>query len=164
MVRLDDRLRSLPLATVFVLNGPNLNLLGVRDPSVYGYDTLADIEARCRARAAALDLQLEFRQTNHEGQLVDWIQEARGAGDGIVLNAGALTHTSVAVLDALLASELPVIEVHLSNIFRREDFRHRSYVSLAARGVICGLGAQGYELALDAIASLIEAEPAEAAR
>ena len=115
--------------TVFVLNGPNLNLLGVRDPAVYGLDTLADIEARCLARAADLELQIEFRQSNHEGQLVDWIHEARESAHGIVLNAGALTHTSVAILDALLASELPVIEVHLSNIFRRERFRHHSYVS-----------------------------------
>lgn len=152
------------MPTVFVLNGPNLNLLGVREPSVYGHDTLADIESRCLTRATALDVQIDFRQTNHEGQLVDWIQEARESADGIVLNAGALTHTSVAVLDALSATGLPVIEVHLSNIFRREDFRHHSYVSLAARGVICGLGPHGYELALEAIASLIEDEPAEAAR
>ena len=152
------------MPTVFVLNGPNLNLLGVRDPAIYGHDTLADIEARCLARAAALDLQIEFRQTNHEGQLVDWIQEARESADGIVLNAGAFTHTSVAVLDALAAAGLPVIEVHLSNIFRRERFRHRSYVSLAATGVICGLGAQGYELALEALASLIENEAGEEAR
>jgi len=150
------------LPTVFVLNGPNLNLLGVRDPSIYGRDTLGDIEERCAARAAALDLELDFRQTNHEGQLVDWIQEARESADGIILNAGALTHTSVALLDALSAAELPVIEVHLSNIFRRESFRHHSYVSLAASGVICGLGAQGYELALDAIANLIEGESDEA--
>ena len=144
------------MPTVFILNGPNLNLLGVRDPSVYGHDTLGDIEERCAARAAALDLEIDFRQTNHEGQLVDWIQEARETAEGIILNAGALTHTSVAVLDALFAAGLPVIEVHLSNIFRRESFRHHSYVSLAATGVICGLGAKGYELALDAIASLIE--------
>ncbi len=149
------------MSTVFVLNGPNLNLLGVRDPSIYGHDTLADIESRCLTRATALDVQIDFRQTNHEGQLVDWIQEARESADGIVLNAGALTHTSVAVLDALSATGLPVIEVHLSNIFRREDFRHHSYVSLAARGVICGLGPHGYELALEAIANLIEDEPAE---
>ena len=146
------------MPTVFVLNGPNLNLLGVRDPAVYGLDTLADIEARCLARAADLGLQVDFRQSNHEGQLVDWIQEAREAADGIILNAGALTHTSIAVLDALNAADLPVIEVHLSNIFRREAFRHQSYVSLAARGVICGLGPQGYELALEALASVIEAE------
>ena len=148
---------------VFILNGPNLNLLGVREPSIYGRDTLGDIEERCTARAAALGLEIDFRQTNHEGQLVDWIQEARESADGIILNAGALTHTSVALLDALSAAELPVIEVHLSNIFRRETFRHHSYVSLAANGVICGFGAQGYELALDAIASLIEGESDEAA-
>jgi 3-dehydroquinate dehydratase-2 len=152
------------LPTVFILNGPNLNLLGVRDPSVYGHDTLADIEERCLARAVALNLQIDFRQTNHEGQLVDWIQEARESAEGIILNAGALTHTSVAVLDALSAAGLPIIEVHLSNIFRREIFRHHSYVSLAANGVICGLGAQGYELALEAMASLIEDESDEAPR
>ena len=151
------------MPVVFILNGPNLNLLGVRDPSIYGRDTLGDIEERCTARAAALSLELDFRQTKHEGQLVDWIQEARESADGIILNAGALTHTSVALLDALSAAGLPVIEVHLSNIFRRESFRHHSYVSLAANGVICGLGAQGYELALDAIASLIEGESDEAA-
>ena len=148
---------------VFILNGPNLNLLGVRKPSIYGRDTLGDIEERCTARAAALGLEIDFRQTNHEGQLVDWIQEARESADGIILNAGALTHTSVALLDALSAAELPIIEVHLSNIFRRESFRHHSYVSLVANGVICGLGAKGYELALDAIAGLIEGESDEAA-
>jgi 3-dehydroquinate dehydratase II len=152
------------LPTVFVLNGPNLNLLGVREPAVYGRGTLAEIEARCRARAAVLGLEIEFRQTNHEGELVDWIQAASQAAQGIVLNAGALTHTSVAVLDALSAAGLPVIEVHLSNIFRRERFRHHSYISLAASGIICGLGAHGYELALDAIAQLIENEPAKEAR
>jgi 3-dehydroquinate dehydratase II len=151
------------LPTVFILNGPNLNLLGVRDPSIYGHDTLGDIEERCTARAAALGLEIDFRQTNHEGQIVDWIQEARESADGIILNAGALTHTSVAVLDALAAAELPVVEVHLSNIFRRESFRHHSFVSLAANGVICGLGTQGYELALDAMARLIEDEADEAA-
>ena len=151
------------MATVFILTGPNLNLLGVREPSIYGRDTLGDVEERCTARAAALGLEIDFRQSNHEGQLVDWIQEARESADGIILNAGALTHTSVALLDALSAADLPVIEVHLSNIFRRESFRHHSYVSLAATGVICGLGAKGYELALDAIAGLIEGEPDEAA-
>ena len=151
------------MRTIFILNGPNLNLLGVREPSVYGHDTLADIEERCLARASALDLQIDFRQSNHEGQLVDWIQEARESADGIILNAGALTHTSVALLDALTAAGLPVIEVHLSNIFRRESFRHRSFVSLTADGVICGLGPQGYELALDAVASLIEDKAGEAA-
>jgi 3-dehydroquinate dehydratase II len=151
------------LATVFILNGPNLNLLGVREPSIYGRDTLGDVEERCTARAAALGLEIDFRQSNHEGQLVDWIQEARESADGIILNAGALTHTSVALLDALSAADLPVIEVHLSNIFRRESFRHHSYVSLAANGVICGLGVQGYELALDAIVGLIEGESEETA-
>ena len=151
------------MPTVFILNGPNLNLLGVRDPSIYGHDTLGDIEERCTARAASLGLEIDFRQTNHEGQIVDWIQEARESADGIILNAGALTHTSVAVLDALAAAELPVVEVHLSNIFRRDRFRRHSYVSLAANGVICGLGAQGYELALDAMARLIEDEADEAA-
>ena len=151
------------MPAVFILNGPNLNLLGVRDPSIYGRDTLGDIEERCTARAASLNLEIDFRQSNHEGQLVDWIQEARESADGIILNAGALTHTSVAVLDALSAAALPIIEVHLSNIFRRESFRHHSYVSLAANGVICGLGAQGYELALDAIARLIGGDTDEAA-
>ena len=150
--------------TILVLNGPNLNLLGLREPEIYGHETLSDIEEACLETAAALDLTVDFRQHNHEGQLVDWIHEAREAADGIILNAGALTHTSVAILDALNSADLPVIEVHLSNIFRRETFRHHSYVSLAARGVICGLGPQGYELALEAIASLIEAEPGEAAR
>ena len=150
------------MPTVFILNGPNLNLLGVRDPSIYGHDTLGDIEERCTARAASLGLEIDFRQTNHEGQIVDWIQEARESADGIILNAGALTHTSVAVLDALAAAELPVVEVHLSNIFRRDRFRRHSYVSLAANGVICGLGAHGYELALDAMARLIEDEAGEA--
>jgi 3-dehydroquinate dehydratase-2 len=152
------------LPTVFILNGPNLNLLGVREPATYGYDTLADVEQRCLVRAKALDLSIEFRQTNHEGQLVDWIQEAREGADGIILNAGAFTHTSVAVLDALSAADLPVVEVHLSNIFRREHFRHRSYVSLAATGGIFGLGPQGYELALEAIAALIDAGAEEAPR
>jgi len=143
------------LPAIYILNGPNLNLLGVRDPSIYGRDTLADIEERCLARAASLDLQIEFRQTNHEGQLVDWIQEAREAASGIILNAGALTHTSVAILDALKAAEKPVIELHLSNVFRREPFRHHSYVSVAAQGVICGFGAKGYELALEAMADIL---------
>ena len=142
-------------ATILILNGPNLNLLGVREPETYGTDTLADIEEACLERAAALGLAIDFRQSNHEGQLVDWIQEARESADGIVINPGGYTHSSVAILDALRASDLPVVEVHLSNIFRREHFRHRSYVSLAANGVICGLGAHGYLLALDAIARLV---------
>lgn len=140
---------------VFVLNGPNLNMLGQREPDVYGRDTLDDVRKRAEARAAALGLTVSFRQSNHEGELIGWIQEARSAASGIVLNAGSLTHTSIGILDALTASEVPVIEVHLSNIYRREAFRHHSYVSLAAKGVICGLGVQGYELALDAMAKLV---------
>ncbi len=137
---------------IFVLNGPNLNLLGTRQPDVYGRETLGDIEAACTARAAELGLVVDFRQSNLEGELVGWIQEARGKAAGIVLNAGAYTHTSIAILDALQAVALPVIEVHLSNVFRREAFRHRSYVSLAATGVICGFGKRGYLLALEALA------------
>ncbi|HUC46508.1 MAG TPA: type II 3-dehydroquinate dehydratase [Hyphomicrobiaceae bacterium] len=146
---------------IFVLNGPNLNLLGVREPAIYGAETLADVRRRTQARAQALSLAVDFRQSNHEGQLVDWIQEARESASGVILNAGALTHTSVAILDALNAAEKPVIEVHLSNIFRREQFRHRSYVSAAAQGVICGFGAKGYELAIEAMANiLVGREPA----
>ncbi len=145
-------------ATILVLNGPNLNLLGVREPETYGRETLADIEESCLEHAAALDLAVDFRQSNNEGQLVDWIQEARESADAIVINAGAYSHTSIAILDALKACELPIIEVHLSNIFARERFRHHSYVSAVAKGVICGLGGQGYILALDAIAYLLENE------
>ena len=140
---------------VFVLNGPNLNMLGTREPAVYGHETLQDVKARVEVRAKSLNLQVDFRQSNNEGELITWIQEARGAASGIIINAGAFTHTSIGILDALQAAEVPVIEVHLSNIFRREEFRHHSYVSLAAKGVICGLGAQGYELALEAMAQLV---------
>ncbi len=142
-------------ATILVLNGPNLNLLGVREPATYGRETLADIEEACLERAAALDLGVDFRQSNHEGQLVDWIQEARENADGIILNAGAYTHTSIAIHDALRAADVPVIEVHLSNIFKREAFRHHSHVSPVAEGVICGFGGQGYVLALEAMARLL---------
>ncbi|MBX6323990.1 MAG: type II 3-dehydroquinate dehydratase [Rhodospirillaceae bacterium] len=141
--------------TVQILNGPNLNLLGTRQPELYGRETLADIEAACRRRAGTLGLELSFRQSNAEGELVTWIQEARGRDAGIILNAGAYTHTSIAIRDALAAVELPVVEVHLSNIFRREPFRHRSHVSGVANGVICGFGAHGYVLALDAMAELL---------
>jgi len=140
---------------ILVVNGPNLNMLGVREPAVYGRDRLADIEKLCRKAGRDLALAVEFRQSNHEGEIVGWIQEARGSCAGIVINAGAYTHTSVAILDALQLTELPVIEVHLSNIFRREDFRHHSYVSLAARAVICGLGKTGYRLALEALAEIL---------
>ena len=140
---------------ILVVNGPNLNMLGVREPAVYGRDRLADIEKLCRKAARDLALAVDFRQSNHEGEIVGWIQEARGSCAGIVINAGAYTHTSIAILDALQLAELPVIEVHLSNIFRREDFRHHSYVSLAARAVICGLGKTGYRLALEALAEIL---------
>lgn len=142
--------------TILVLNGPNLNLLGIREPEIYGRDTLADIEEACLERAAGLGLSLDFRQSNHEGQLIDWIQEARETADGLVINPGGYTHSSLAIHDALKAAELPIIEVHLSNIHRRETFRHHSFISLAATGVICGLGAHGYVLALEAMARLVE--------
>ncbi len=142
--------------TILVLNGPNLNLLGTREPEIYGHETLDDIRALVERRAGDLGLAADFRQSNDEGEMVGWIQEARGSAKGIVINAGGYSHSSVAILDALLASEVPVIEVHLSNIFRRESFRHHSYVSQAARGVICGFGAQGYALALEALAGLLD--------
>jgi 3-dehydroquinate dehydratase-2 len=142
-------------STVLVLNGPNLNLLGSREPEIYGHETLSDIAALCEAAAQSLGIAVDFRQSNSEAELVNWIQEARTTRAGIIINAGAFTHTSVALLDALNAAALPVIEVHLSNIFRREEFRRHSYISLAARGVICGLGSQGYELAVAAMGRLL---------
>jgi len=146
---------------VLVLNGPNLNLLGSREPEIYGSATLGDIEADCRARGARLGLAVECRQSNSEGELVDWIQGARDEFDALILNPGAYTHTSIAILDALLAVGLPVIEVHLSNIHKREDFRARSYVSKAALGVIAGFGKSSYVMALDALAErLIEVDEA----
>jgi 3-dehydroquinate dehydratase-2 len=138
--------------SVLILNGPNLNLLGTREPEIYGRTTLADIEARCREHASRLGLSVDCRQSNGEGQLVDWIQEAGGSHAAIVINPGAYSHTSIAILDALQAAGLPVVEVHLSNIHKRETFRQHSYVSKAAQGVICGFGAQGYLMALDALA------------
>lgn len=140
---------------ILVLNGPNLNILGAREPDVYGHETMAEIEAACAKRASALGLTVEFRQSNSEGELVDWIQGARNGYAGLIVNAGAYTHTSVALLDALLACDVPVIEVHLSNILQRDDFRHHSYVSKAARGLICGFGGFGYEMALDAAARML---------
>ena len=140
---------------ILVVNGPNLNMLGVREPAVYGRDRLADVEELCRKVGRAFGLAIDFRQSNHEGEIVGWLQEARSSHAGIVINAGAYTHTSIAILDALQLTELPVIEVHLSNIFRREEFRHHSYVSLAARAVICGLGPTGYRLAIEALADLL---------
>ena len=141
--------------SILIVNGPNLNMLGKREPAIYGHDTLADIEAACRAKAGELGFDVDFRQSNKEGELVDWTQSAATGHKGIVINAGGYTHTSVALLDALIASGLPVIEVHLSNIFRREEFRHHSYISRAASGVICGFGLKGYLMALDAMAQMI---------
>jgi len=143
------------MKTVFILNGPNLNLLGLREPEIYGAGTLGDIETAARAHAKDLGLAVDFRQTNVEGELVGWIQEARTKADAVILNAGAYTHTSIAILDALRACDKPVIEVHLSNIFRREDYRKHSFVSEAATGIISGFGAHGYILALDAAAKLV---------
>ena len=137
---------------VLVLNGPNLNLLGKRQPQIYGRETLADVEKACRAEAARLALAVEFAQSNHEGTLVELIHAARDKNSAIVINAGAYTHTSIALLDALNAAELPVIEVHISNVYKRESFRHHSYISPVAAGVIVGLGIQGYTLALQALA------------
>lgn len=137
---------------VLVLNGPNLNMLGTREPATYGSQTLVDIEGMCHAEAGKIGLAIEFRQSNHEGELVTWIQQALGAFAAIVINPGAYSHTSIAIHDALRAVALPVIEVHLSNIYTRESFRHHSYVSPVATGVICGLGAAGYKLALHALA------------
>jgi 3-dehydroquinate dehydratase-2 len=139
------------MKTVHVLNGPNLNLLGTREPSTYGTATLKDIEATLQKKAKAAKVKLVFRQTNREGELVDWIQEAGAAKAGVLLNAGAYTHTSIALHDAIRATGVCVIEVHLSNVFARETFRHHSYISPVAKGVICGFGAASYELAFDAL-------------
>ena len=147
------------MKTVFVLNGPNLNLLGTREPSVYGAQTLADVEQLCAAACARHGFQLQFRQSNHEGALVDWIHEAgrlHAAGDlaGLVFNAGAYTHTSVALADAVKGTGVTLIELHISNVHAREAFRHQSYLSPVAKAVMCGLGVQGYPLAIDALAGL----------
>jgi len=140
------------MTSILFLNGPNLNLLGQRQPEVYGTTTLADIEDLCRTTAQALGLSLAFEQSNSEGALVDLIHAARGQHDGIILNAGAYTHTSIALMDAVSSVDLPTIELHLSNIHAREEFRHTSYIAKVAVGVICGFGAQGYDLALRAMA------------
>lgn len=143
--------------TVFVLNGPNLNLLGTREPGIYGADTLADVEARVRARAEGLSLSVDFRQSNHEGVLIDWIHEARGKADGIVINPGAYTHTSIALHDALKAVDLPAIEVHISNVHAREAFRHHSFVSPVVRASVIGFGVFGYELAVEGLSRILSA-------
>jgi 3-dehydroquinate dehydratase-2 len=139
------------MASVLILNGPNLNLLGTRQPEVYGKTTLADVEALCAAETARLELEMQFAQSNHEGALIDMIHEARGQHAGIILNAGAYTHTSIALMDAIASVELPVVEVHLSNIHARESFRHRSYIAPVAIGQICGFGVHGYVLAIQAL-------------
>jgi len=145
--------------TIYVLNGPNLNLLGTREPEIYGRTTLADVEKLCRATAKRHGLAVKIRQSNHEGEIVDWIQEARTAkAVGLVINPAGYTTTSVAILDALLSMEAPVIEVHISNIHARESFRRRSYVSRTARAVICGFGIQGYALAITGLATMIDAK------
>ncbi|CCD94080.1 3-dehydroquinate dehydratase type 2 [Bradyrhizobium sp. ORS 375] len=141
---------------VYVLNGPNLNLLGKRQPQIYGHETLADVERDCRSLAAELGLEIRFHQSNREYELIDWIHEARETAGGIVINPAAFTHTSVALLDALNAFDGTVIEVHISNVHKREEFRHHSFVSRRADGVIAGLGTQGYQLALRRVAKLLD--------
>jgi 3-dehydroquinate dehydratase-2 len=145
--------------TIYVLNGPNLNLLGTREPHIYGRSTLADVEKLCRTTAERHGFALVFRQSNHEGQIIDWINEARaGKATGLIINAAGHTTTSVAILDALLAMESPVVEVHISNIHAREEFRRHSYISRAARAVVCGFGINGYALAIAGLASLLGAK------
>ncbi len=145
----------MPLPLIAVFNGPNLNLLGAREPTLYGAATLDDLEALCAETAEALDLSIDFRQTNHEGELITWVQECRTRARGIVINPGGYSHTSVALMDALLAAELPTVEVHLTNIHAREEFRRVSLISRVAQGVICGLGIRGYGLALTALAEML---------
>src|SRR5580704_999348 len=145
--------------TVYVLNGPNLNLLGTREPHIYGHSTLADVEKLCQATAARHGLAVVFRQSNHEGQIVDWIQEARAEKAlGLLLNPAGFTTTSIAILDALMTMEAPVIEIHISNIHAREEFRHNSYVSKVARAIVCGFGIEGYALAITGLARMIGAK------
>jgi 3-dehydroquinate dehydratase II len=141
---------------IYILNGPNLNLLGLREPAIYGHETLEHLEKRCMAKAKALGVSVDFRQTNAEGELVNWIHEARVMASGIVINGAAYTHTSVALHDALKAVDLPTVEVHLSNIYKRESFRHQSFISPVAHGVICGFGGQSYELALDGLVNILK--------
>lgn len=141
---------------IYILNGPNLNLLGLRQPELYGHETLADVEANCADVATEMGLTIKLLQSNYEGQIIDWIHEARIDGAGIIINPAALTHTSVAVLDALNAFDGPVLEVHISNVHKRESFRHHSYVSLRADGEIAGFGVEGYTLAVRRMRTLLE--------
>ncbi|MDO9415870.1 type II 3-dehydroquinate dehydratase [Pararhizobium sp.] len=143
-------------STIFVLNGPNLNALGKREPGIYGGQTLADIEALCKAEGQTLGFDVDFRQTNHEGTLVDWLHEAGATAAGVAINAGAYTHTSIALHDAIRAIAVPVVELHLSNVHAREDFRHTSMIAPAVKGVICGFGAHSYVLALHALKSIVK--------
>lgn len=145
------------MTSILILNGPNLNLLGQRQPEIYGSTTLADIETMCRKEAKALSVSLAFEQSNSEGTLVDLIHNSKGVHDGLILNAGAYTHTSVALMDAIISVEIPTIELHLSNIHAREEFRHQSFIAKAALGVICGFGAPGYALALNALTDHLSA-------
>ena len=144
------------MKTIYILNGPNLNLLGQREPHIYGHDTLATIEALCQSKAKELGFEINFRQSNIEGDLVSWIQEAREKAQGLIINAASYTHTSIALHDAVKAVGLPAIEVHLSNVHAREAFRHHSYMAAATRGVICGFGPQSYTLALEAMAHILK--------
>lgn len=143
------------MALIFVLNGPNLNLLGKRQPHIYGHETLADVERECRALASSLGLEMRFHQSNREYELIDWVHEAREIASGLVINPAAFTHTSIAIMDALSAFDHPIIEVHISNVHKREAFRHHSYISPIASGVIAGFGTQGYQLAIRRLATLI---------
>jgi 3-dehydroquinate dehydratase-2 len=144
--------------TLYILNGPNLNTLGTREPEIYGHATLKDVEALCGSTAKPFGLEIEFRQSNHEGVLIDWIQEAREKAVGLIINPAGYTNTSIAILDALLLIKAPVIEVHITNIHKRESFRHVSYISKVARGVIAGCGVEGYALAITAVAGMIGAK------
>lgn len=144
------------LPTILIVNGPNLDLLGVRDPEIYGGQTLAMVEEGCAAAAKPLGLAIDFRQSNHEGEIIEWLHQARASAAGVVINAAAFSHTSVAIRDALEMIDGPVIEVHITNIYRREPFRHHSTISGVVDGVICGLGGQGYALALSALAHQIK--------
>ena len=153
MAKKPSKSKTLP---IYILNGPNLNLLGHREPEVYGYTTLAEIEKMCAAQAAQYGLSIVFHQSNHEGDIVDQLQEARTSGSAVLINPAGYGHTSIAILDSIQALNIPVIEVHLSNIHKREPYRHLSYVSKAATGIVMGLGAQGYLRAIDAVAEILK--------